>query len=232
MEEINLKELFSYMLSKIVIIIVLTVVLVVGSIVYREFFKEPLYQSSTTIVLARSSNVSIEDGTTGITQNEILLNQKLVSTYREIIKSRRILEKVIEKLELDITYKELTNSISVTNQEDTEIIKITVSNPNKEDAKNIADAIASTFSTEIAKIYSIQNISVIDYARQSNEPYNINPVKETALAAIIGIVLGCGIVFVMFYFDTTIKSVEEIEEKIKLPVLGAVPKTNLSKGGK
>lgn len=232
MEEINLKDMFSYMLSKSIIIVVATAVLLAGSIIYRNFFKEPLYQSSTTIVLARASNNSQDDGETSITQNDILLNQKLVSTYREIIKSRRILENVIEKLELDISYTQLMNSISVTNQQDTEIIKITVSNPNGEDAKNIADAIASTFSTEIAKIYSIQNISVIDYAREMDNPYNINPLKETVLATIIGLVLGCGIVFVMYYFDTTIKSVEEIEEKIKLPVLGAIPKSNFEKGGK
>ena len=161
-----------------------------------------------------------------------LLNQKLVSTYREIIKSRRILERVINDLELDIEVSELSKRISVVNEQDTEIIKISVADEDSEDAKNIADSIARVFSNEITKIYSIKNISVIDYAREATAPYNISPVKETAIALILGAVLGCGIVFVMYYFDTTVKSAEEIEEKLKLPVLGTVPKSNLIKGGK
>ena len=232
MEEINLKELFSYMLSKLYIILFVAVVLVLGSIIYREQFKTPMYESYTTVVLARSNNViDDEDLSVGITQNDILLNQKLVATYREIIKSRRILDQVIEDLDLDMTYSELRGKVTVVNEADTELIRISVVDDDSEDAKNIADSIARVFSNEITKIYSIKNISVIDYAREELKPYNINPLKETVIAMLIGIVLGCGIVFVMFYFDTTIKSVDEVEKKLKLPILGSVPKTGNYRGG-
>jgi len=230
MEEINLKELFAYMLSKILIIVIITVVLVIGSFIYRDYFKTPMYESYTTIVLTRSV-VSSEEDDLGITQNDILLNQKLVATYREIIKSRRILERVIDDLELNMTTNELKSRITVSNEQDTELIRISVSDDDPEAAKNIADCIARVFSNEITKIYSIKNISVIDYARESNSPYNISPVKETVIAFLIGIVLGCGIVFVMYYFDTTIKSAEEVEKKLNLPVLGMVPKSGSNRGG-
>lgn len=228
MEEINLKDMFNYMISKIFIIIITIVLLVVGSIIYREYFKVPLYSSYTTIVLTRTNSSSGEESS--ISQNDILLNQKLVATYREIIKSRRILEKVINDLDLDISFSKLSSRVSVTNEKDTELIRISVSDEDSENAKNIATRIAKVFGDEIVRIYNIENISIIDYAIESETPYNINVPKETIVSFAAGLVLGCVIVFLMYYFDTTVKSVEEIEKKLNLPILGTVPKKN-SVGG-
>jgi len=229
MEEIDLKELLSYFWSKILIIIAVVVVSVAMSIIYRSAIKTPLYQSYTTIVLTRSeSSDDLSDN--GITQNDITLNQKLVSTYREIMKSRRVLDQVIEDLHLEVTASELKGRISVVSEQDTEIIRITVTDEDSADAKNIANAIARVFSNEIVKLYSIKNVSVIDAALEQDAPYNINPLKETVLALLIGVVLGCAAVFVMYYFDTTVKSADEVEKKLGLVILGSVPRS--SKGGK
>lgn len=223
MEEINLKDLFSYFLSKSFILITTLAVAILINTIYGECIKVPMYRSYTTIVLTRTGDTDNKDNSS-ITQNDILLNQKLVATYREIIKSRRVLGQVIENLHLDMSVGELSQNVSVTNEEDTELIKISVSSVKKEDAKNIANEIAKVFSNEIVDIYNIKNVSIIDTAIEANAPYNINFVKETVVAALIGVVLGVAIIFVMFYFDTTIKNPEEIQTKIGLPLLGVVPK--------
>lgn len=226
MEEINLKDLFTYFLSKIAIIIIIFIIAVSSSIVYSEFFKKPRYNSYTTVVLATSND---EKKDSSITQTDININQKLVSTYRQIIKSRRVLGQVIDNLELNMSVSELSQNISVTNETDTELIRITVSSLDKEQAALVANEIAKVFSEEIINIYNIKNVSIIDYAIVSNVPYNINVVKDAIIYGLVGIVAGLGIVFVMFYFDTTIKNPEEIQEKIGLPLLGVVPKFESSK---
>ena len=226
MEEINLKDLFAYFLSKIAIIIIAFVIAVSGSIIYSEFLKKPRYNSYTTVVLATSND---DKKDSSITQTDININQKLVSTYRQIIKSRRVLGQVIDNLELDMTISELSQNISVTNETDTELIRITVSSLDKEEASRIANEIAKVFSEEIVNIYNIKNVSIIDQAIVSNVPYNINVVKDAILYGLVGIVVGAGIVFVMFYFDTTIKNPEEIQEKLGLPLLGVVPKFESNK---
>lgn len=226
MEEINLKDLFAYFLSKIAIVIIAFVIAVSGSIAYSEFLKKPRYNSYTTVVLATSNDDKKESS---ITQTDITINQKLVSTYRQIIKSRKVLGQVIDNLELNMTVSELSQNVSVTNETDTELIRITVSSLDKEEAARIANEIAKVFSEEIINIYNIKNVSIIDQAIVSNVPYNINVVKDAIIYGLVGIVAGLGIVFVMFYFDTTIKNPEEIHEKIGLPLLGVVPKFETSK---
>lgn len=220
MEEINLKELLSYFISKIWIVFITFGLLVMFSVVNTKFIKVPLYNSSTTIVLTINNENELN---TSITQNDITINQKLVATYRQIIKSRRVLDKVIENLELDMEASTLSKKVSVTNETDTELLKITVSDEDPELAAMIADEIAKVFSEDIVDIYNIKNVSIIDKALEAENPYNIKLVKDAIIFGMLGIVLGLGIIFIMFYFDTTIKNSEEIEEKIGLPVLGVVP---------
>lgn len=225
MEEINLKDLFNYFISKLYIVIIIITLAVFLGFIYGEFIKVPKYQSYTTIVLTTTS----ESNDNGITQNDISLNQKLVSTYREIIKSRRVLNQVIKNLDLDMKADALGELISVTNTDETELIKITVTCEDKKMAKEIANEIAKVFSEEIVDIYNIQNVSIIDSAITSNNPYNMNIIKDMVIAGALGLVLSLGIIFLIFYFDTTIKNVEEVQTKLGLPLLGAVPKLDKNK---
>ena len=222
MEELNIKDLFDYYLGKIWYIIIIVIIAGSLSVIYTTFMKKPMYKSYTTLVLAGTGS----EASDGITQSEVSLNQKLVSTYREIIKSRNVINQVIHNLNLNNTYESIANTISVTTEKDTELIKISVSNPDPTTAKNIADEIASVFSKEIVKIYNIRNVALIDAGEVAARPYNIKIVKETVIAALVGFVLGCAIIFVLYYFDTTVKSPEEIENKIQLPILGSVPDIN------
>lgn len=219
MEEINLKELFDYFISKISIIIFITLVVAVLGCSYALFLQKPLYKSSTTIVLTRTDT----ENSNTITQNDITLNQKLLSTYREIVKSRRVINQVISSLKLKYTYEELNKDISVTSVQDTELIMINVSNENPEQAKKIADETAKVFTSEIQEMYQIKNISIVDNAVVASRPYNINITKQLIIYLFIGAVLGFGVVFVIYYFDTSIKTVEEVENRLELPILGQIP---------
>ena len=229
MEEINLKELFEYFVSKLPIIIIAALLTTLVGIAYGLWIQKPMYNSYTTIVLTRIVCISGTTDSNGITQSDILLNLNLVSTYREIIKSKRILNQVINNLDLNISTEELEKNISVTSEKDTEVIKISVNSTNPTDAKDIANEIERVFSNEIVSIYNIKNITIIDYAEEDTTPYNINVPKQIILSFLIGFILACAVIFVTFYFDTTIKSAEEIENKLGLPVLGVVPLKSISK---
>lgn len=222
MEEIDLKELFDFFKSKFILfsIIVITVCLI-GSI-YGLFIQKPMYSSYTTVILGGTD--------TTITQNDVTLNKNLVSTYAEIVKSRRVLDQVINELDLDINYDTLSNKISVSSVNDTEIIKISVSDTDAVMAKNIANITAKFFTEEVANLYNMENVNILDEANTSDSPYNINVPKQIAIYFMVGFVLAAGILFIIYYFDRTIKSVEQIEQKIKLPILGSVQDN--SKGGK
>ena len=217
MEEINLKEVYSYFKSRLLWMILAIVVIVIIGNVYTILTRIPMYQSNTTIVLVGESKKEYS-------QTDSQLNQNLIGTYSEIITSRKVLQQVIDNLKLKMTVDELSQNITTSSVEDTEIIRITVNNEKKKMAAEIANEVADVFSDEIQDIYNLENVAIIDKAEVAKEPYNINYVKDNVIYLMIGVVLSFGVVFVMYYFDTTIKSSEIVEEKLGLTVIGIVPK--------
>lgn len=217
MEEINLSEVYSYFKTKILWILLAVVLIIVLGNVFTLLTRTPMYQSNTTIVLVGESKKEYN-------QSDSLLNQNLIGTYSQIIKSRKVLSQVIENLDLKITTEELSNSITTSSVEETEIIQITVENAKAKDAQKITDEVAKVFSKEIKDIYNLENVTIIDKAELAKSPYNVNYVKDNIVYLVIGIVLSFGVVFVMYYFDTSIKSSDIVEEKLGLTVIGIVPK--------
>ena len=195
MEEIDLKELLNYFVSKIFLMLSIVFVVLIIGFSYDAFIKVPKYKSYTTVLLTTENNT--------ITSNDIILNKNLIDTYTEIIKSRKVVGKVIDNLSLEYDIETLQKNIAVANVNDTEIIKITVEDEDSNLAKNIANETAKVFNAEVIKLYNIQNIGIIDYAEASQKPYNINLIKSIAIYLMIGIILSLAVVFVMFYFDTT-----------------------------
>ena len=87
-----------------------------------------MYTASTTLVLATSSGENTQDATNSITTTDVTLNSKLVSTYSELVKSKKVLRKVISNLNIDVKEESLRKNITVSSVKDTELIEITVSN--------------------------------------------------------------------------------------------------------
>ena len=217
MEELDITQLFNYFKSKIIYIIFAMSVAFCLTSLYVNRFRVPLYTSETTILLNQANENA------AINTSDINLNKSLVTTYGEIIKSKRVLNQVIEKLNLDLTYKELYNKVSVGEITDTSIISIKVTLEDNKLACDIANEIASVFASEIVSIYKIENISTIDKAEVSEIPSSASTLKIIFIGTLSGALLSIVVIFILFYFDTTIKNEEDIEKLTGLPVIGVVP---------
>ena len=221
MEEINLIEVFEYYKNKLIWILASILVVILLGNIFTIATRVPMYKSNTTILLVGSNEK--------VNQNDVSLNNNLVPTYSEIIKSRNVLNQVIKNLNLDYSVEQLSNSITVGTKTGTQIITVTVSNKDSKKAKDIANEVSIVFAKEIKDLYKLDNVAIIDNAVEASKPYNLTYLKDNVIYFGIGLVLSCGIIFIMFYFDTTIKSTESIEEKLGLTVLGVVPEERRKK---
>lgn len=217
METIDLKELFEYYKSKFGIVILFAALVGILGCLYGLFIQKPMYKSSTSIVL-----ISEAKDNSQLTYNDVSVNQNLVSTYSEIVKSKRVLGQVINNLNLNYTYGALSNNIEVSSVTGTQIIKITVTDENSKTAMKVANEIGKVFAKEIPELYNISNVNILDTAEQPSSAYNVNITKQSAISLLAGLVLGLGVVFVMYYFDRSVKNASQIEDKLKLPVLATV----------
>lgn len=229
MEELDIRDLASYFLARIVYFFAILAVVVIAGCLYTIFLQKPIYTSKTSIILTGFSGNSEQSS---ITQSDLTVNSKLVSTYQEIVKSRRVLTQVIDDLKLRYDTKELASMIKVGAINSTEIIEISVSNGDASEAAKIADKVAEVFGKEAKELYNLSNVSILDYAEVESVPSNINITKQIIIYVAVGFVLAFAILFVIYYFDTTIKSVADVERKFELPILGSVPDYSKKKGSK
>lgn len=222
MKELTIQDLFIIFVENIKAIIFTIILFVLLAVGYTKFIVTPMYESSTKIILVNSEEDKSGDKVE-ITTSDIALNQKLVSTYSEIITSRKVVQRTIEKLNLNIKYADLAKNITVTPVKDSEVINVSVKTENKENAANLANTLIESFALEVKEIYDIQNVKQLDKAIPSQTPYNVNMVKNIIIFSVIGFVLVYGILFLKEYFKTTISTVDELEQLLNLPIIGIVP---------
>lgn len=225
MEEIDLKELFKLFWKKKAIIILTTMVFLFVGYIYNAFINTPQYKASTTLLLAKS------EGNTSVTQADVTLNQKLIYTYTELVKSDKVLNEVVNRIQLNKSVGQLRKNVTIENVKNADILKISVSDSNKEDAATIANSMAEVFIEQVKEYYHMENISVLDKAVAPSSPSNINPVKYAGIFAIVGFVISVGVILVLNLFDSTVKSDKDIEKSLKIKTLATFAKNQNTRPG-
>lgn len=221
MEEIDLKELFDMFWNRKIIIFLIILIFVGIGAIYTKFMIKPDYKSVATLVLTKKSS---DDKT--ITQTELTLNQKLVATYTQLIKSDVVLVPVIDNLNSTINLNALRNKVSVNMVSNTQFIEVSVTNEDPKNAQIFAKEISRVFVDKVKEIYKIDNINIYDEAKINTTPYNINHIKNILMFALIGVCVSIAYVFLATTLDTTIKNTEEAEKRLELNVLAQIPNYN------
>lgn len=227
MEEISLREYFFILRKRLWLVILLTIVSVVVSGIVSYYVLEPEYQTFTTLIVGKPKDYQNVDNK--LEYNELLLNQKLVSTYGEIVKTRAVTDEVIEKLNLDMGYKEFKEKVNVNLVKDTEIIKLEVTDRNPELAAKIANETALVFMKNIKEIMMVENVQVIDEAQIPESPIKPRPKLNMAIAGVLGFMIGIFLIFLLEYLDNTIKTPEDVERYLDLPIIGTIPMVEKNK---
>lgn len=226
-ETIDLKEYFYIIKKRAWIIALITVTAMIASGIISFFLLSPVYETKTTLIV----NTEQVNETNTITGDQLNVTQKLTLTYGEIIKSRTVIDEVIQALNLDMEYGEVSKMITVSPVKDTQIIAITVQDTNPQRAADIANTIPRVFTKEVKRITKANSVEVIDKAVVSENPIKPNKVMNIAIAGVLGVMIGLFIIFVLEYMDNKIKTPQDIEKHIELPILGVIPNENMSKKG-
>jgi capsular polysaccharide biosynthesis protein len=122
-----------------------------------------------------------------------------------------------------MSFKIFTEKVNVNLVKDTEIIKIQVMDTDPKLAAEIANETAEVFMDSVKTIMKVENVQVIDKAQPPENPVKPRPKLNMAIAGVLGIMAGVFLAFLLEYMDNTLKTPEDIEKHLGLPVLGAIP---------
>ncbi|AVG12364.1 YveK family protein [Paenibacillus larvae] len=209
--------------------IVLGVIVAVGTAAFFSFvWMTPRYEAKTTLLVRSQqteNQVSMADLTTA---------QRLVSTYGEIIKSRKVAEKVIEQGKLPWSSDELIGRIRFQASRDSLVTAVYVEDQEARRASETANLVAETFITYIHEVFKVDHVSILDKADPNGPltPIRPKPFLNMLLAFLASIVLGILVAVLSEVLDRTFKTEQEVERFLGIPVLATVPRVKFKTGRK
>ena len=218
-EGINIKEIIYLIRIKWWIIAICFAVAVVGAAIYSFWIVDPVYSANALLFVGRESGEN--EGPMSIAQMQA--NERLVMDYREIIKSRSAAKEVIEQLGMDIKIESFQKRIDVETVSNSRMFKLSFESTDPERAADIVNVMAQVIIVKAQEIVGVENVSIVDQADVPVDP--IKPSKKTnvAIAGILGIMLGVGIIFVIEFFDNTIKNADDVQKYLGLNIMGEIP---------
>ncbi len=195
------------------------------AILISYYIQTPIYEAETQLLVNQKS---YENQQLVGAQN-VDTDLRLINTYNVIIKSPVILAKVIDVLSLDTTPDELMKQIEVSSANNSQVVNIRVQDKDEENAVKIANSIAEVFKEEIPVLMHVDNINILFVAQSSEQPVPVKPNKmlNLIIAAICGFALAIVLAYFLETIDRTIKTEQDIEEILSLPVIGVVSNIEL-----
>ena len=227
--EIDLGRILRSLMERVWRVVIVSVLCAAMAFGYTHYFVTPQYQSAAMFYVNNNS-FSVGDAALSISSGDLVTSRGLVDSYIVILKTRETLNEVIDYAGLDLTFGEISGMISASAVNETEIFRVTVTNPDPQEAEKIANAIAYILPKRIGNIIDGTSAKIVDSAVVPAGPSSPSYTKNAMVGFLLGFLLCAGSIALKVIFDTTIRTEEDIEQVCAHPVLSAVP--NMQGGGK
>lgn len=218
-ETITLQDILKIVREHLLFIMSFTLFVALVTAFISLFVLKPTYEAETQLLVNQKN---IEQPYLGVQQVETDL--RLINTYNIIITSSAILSKVINKLDLDMTPEVLMEQITVSSANNSQVVNINVTDKNAELAVDIANTVAGVFQEEIQSLMTVDNVNILSVAKLDQQPEPVAPNKTLYVVAtsFIAFFLSAGFAIIIVSLDTTIKTEQDIEETVGLPIIGLI----------
>lgn len=223
MRELEIKDYIQIVRKRIWLVVSLVVIVTLLAGVYSLYVAKPVYEASTKIIVSRTDSTN---DSKQLNSDEVNTNIRLIDTYKEIIKTPAIMDKVIvQHSEFQLTTDELIEKVGVSSVNDTQVMTVVVRDQSYQKAAQIVNAVSETFRNEIPGLMSVQNVSILNYAKEDKadvSPVSPNVILNCMIAFILGLISGIGIALLLEFMDDTLKTEKEIQELLGVPTLASI----------
>ncbi|HGJ1924651.1 TPA: capsular polysaccharide biosynthesis protein [Streptococcus pneumoniae] len=217
--EIDVFQLFKTLWQRKLMILLVALVTSAGAFAYSTFIVKPEYTSTTRIYVVNRN----QGDKPGLTNQDLQAGTYLVKDYREIILSQDALEKVATNLKLDMPAKTLASKVQVAVPADTRIVSISVKDKQPEEASRIANSLREVAAEKIVAVTRVCDVTTLEEARPATTPSSPNVRRNSLFGFLGGAVVTVIAVLLIELLDTRVKRPEDVEDVLKIPLLGLVP---------
>lgn len=212
---------------KNIVLIVLSFLLI--SSIYNIFFINKEYEANVKIFIGKQKFKNI---TETYNNEEINLYQRLITTYSEVIKSKKLINESIKGSKMNylqdkyknINYDLLMENLTVNPIANTQIIEIKYKSLNPQQSYDLLYSITENLISYSKELYPNVNITVLEQVHVNLKPLMNKKLTIIGLGLILGLIVGIGGIIGVMYLNNTYKNQKSLEEEIGLTVIGVIPK--------
>lgn len=215
--EIDLQELVGLLIHWLWLLILCGAVCGIAGLLICKLMITPLYESTTRIFILNRNNA------TTVSYSDLQTSTQLTKNYTPLIKSRDVLEKVIEKCGLNETYESFAGRVSVATVGDTSLIAITVTDPDPAMAQLLAKEVRILASEHIKDVMDIEAANLETEANLPSKPSSPSAKRWTLIGGLLGLFVCAAILVIQYLLDDTIKSAEDVERYLGISTLAMIP---------
>ena len=212
---------------KNIVLIVLSFLLI--SSIYNIFFINKEYEANVKIFIGKQKFKNI---TETYNNEEINLYQRLITTYSEVIKSKKLINESIKGSKMNylqdkyknINYDLLMENLTVNPITNTQIIEIKYKSLNPQQSYDLLYSITENLISYSKELYPNVNITILEQVHVNLKPLMNKKLTIIGLGLILGLIVGIGGIIGVMYLNNTYKNQKSLEEEIGLTVIGVIPK--------
>ena len=219
--EIDLLDLFSYYLSKLPILIVAILIGAILSGLYTVRFIPKRYTAVSRMYMISASSDSVVD------LSDLNIGASLSNDYVELMKSRPVINGVIQSLGLEYTYDELVQMIDLSVVSNTRIIRISVTSTDPEEAMMIANQMARTAKAQLPVVMDAPSPSIAEEAVLPTVKSSPSLSRNVLMGALLCLVAVLGVLTFLYMMDDTIKTPEDLEKEFGFMPMTVIPEGNI-----
>lgn len=217
-ETIDLSEIYFLFRQKIKQMIAVFLIGAVIAGVFTAFFITPIYKATASLYVVSASNDSI------VNLSDLQIGTSLTADYEILLKSRPMMESVIQNLSLeDVTFESISEKVQISNPSGTRILQITAEDEDPELAAKIANEIANLGITWLPAVMGSAEPNIAEDAVVPSNPSSPSLIKNILIGAVAALAVYCGFVLIRYMMNDTIRSSEEFERYFGIVPLAVVP---------
>ncbi len=209
MQEINLYKLLAFYAKNWLLIVSLTLAGLLAGVLYNSYVQVPMFKSNATLLYINEGARSTQDVT-------------LLNNYVQLFNSRRVIEPVMQKLNVERSFEEMAASVSATNEKSTEVLKLSVATDDPELSRSFLREAVISFQEQAEELYGTDNLTVVDNASSAVPPYNVKQPQQLAIATAAGFVVS--LITLFFIYDIKGDTVKPKVKKVVAKTSGGKKK--------
>lgn len=223
METNELKQYGKIIKKRMWLISLIVLLACVACAMYTFYGVKPVYQASTKLIVNKADDAFLPDRP--LNAGEITANILLINTYKEIIKSRAIMDSVAAQYpQLGLTAEQLIRRVGVSSINETQVMTLTVRDYSYEKAVAIVNAISTVFQASIPTIMKVDNVAILNEAKLTEHPIPVSssPMLNLVIAFVVSLMGGVGLAFLLEYMDDTFRTERDVVKLLGVPAYGVI----------